>query len=104
MKYIKLFKTFISEALKDEIPSHISDILKKRYPEKYLDMDVPKHTNLIPNIKVEVKNDNITNKTIDEIVEYFVVNIEKEFMKSNFHKILDNNFNFEKLSYLYHKI
>jgi hypothetical protein len=76
--------TFIKEALGDDIPDYMKDIIKKRYnePEKLLQRDVPKHTDVIPSVKVEVKDENITNKTITELIEYFTQNIVDQFSKS----------------------
>ena len=74
----------LGEALKDEIPSYMHDIIKKRYPdsEKYLNMEVPKHTELIPNIKVEVENENITQRSVEQLVKYFTENITEQFKET----------------------
>ena len=81
--------TFIKEALGDDIPDYMKDIIKKRYnePEKLLQRDVPKHTDVIPNIKVEVKDENITNKTVNELVNYFTKNIIGQFYDTELSKM-----------------
>jgi hypothetical protein len=75
---------FIKEALGDDIPTYMRDIIKKRYvgADRLLQKDVPKHTDIIPNVKVEVHDENITNKTITELIEYFTQNIVDQFSRS----------------------
>jgi hypothetical protein len=82
---------FIEEALGDEIPPYMRDIIQKRYKEgeKFLKRDIPKHTNVIPNLKVEVQDENITNRTIRELIEYFSENILSEFTKTKLFKLFD---------------
>lgn len=86
-------KKIVDEALGDEIPSYMRDIIKKRYknPDKYLKMDVPKHTDKIPNVMVKVEDENITNKTISELVQYFSENIITQFKGSEMFKVLTKN-------------
>ena len=81
--------TFIKEALGDDIPDYMKDIIKKRYnePEKLLQRDVPKHTDVIPSVKVEVKDENITNKTVNELVNYFTKNIIGQFYDTELSKM-----------------
>lgn len=88
-------KRFLDEALGDEIPSYMRDIIQKRYQnaDKYLNMDIPKHTDVIPNVKIEVEDQNITNKTISELVSYFSDNIISQFKKSEIYKLLLTNKN-----------
>lgn len=83
----------LNEALGDDIPPYMRDIIQKRYKdsEKYLKMDIPKHTEVIPNIKVEVEDQNITNKTISELVNYFSDNIITQFKKSQVYRVLTKN-------------
>jgi hypothetical protein len=83
----------IDEALGDDLPPYMRDIIQKRYKnaEKYLGMDVPKHTDKIPNVKVEVEDQNITNKTISELVQYFSENIVKQFSQSQMFKVISKN-------------
>lgn len=97
--YLNFQNYIIFEALRDDIPSYMSDILSKRHGSKYLDMDVPAHTDKIPNVKIEVLDENITNKTIKEIVLYFKTNLLKQFRKSKIYSILIDN---EQLNILLH--
>jgi hypothetical protein len=80
----------LREALRDDLPTYMRDIVSKRYPnsDEYLDMDVPAHTDKIPNIKVEIKDDNITSKTTIELVRYFSKNIIEQFQQTNLYKIM----------------
>jgi len=41
----------LQEALGDEIPDYMKDIIQKRYKGDYLGKDVPQHTDKIPNVK-----------------------------------------------------
>src|SRR6478735_11102785 len=91
MKYIKTFEDFLNEALKDEIPSHLSDILSKRYDKKYLDMDVPKHTDIIPNIKIKI-DDKYSKEIINNIKFYFKINIIEQFESSKIYQIIRDNY------------
>ena len=86
-------KKLIDEALGDDLPPYMSNIIQKRYKDakKYLSMDVPKHSDKIPNIKVEVQDKNITNKTISELVQYFSENIVKQFNQSELFKVISKN-------------
>ena len=86
----------LGEALKDEIPSYMHDIIKKRYPdsEKYLNMEVPKHTELIPNIKVEVENENITQRSVEQLVKYFTENITEQFKETKISRLIRGSINF----------
>lgn len=92
-------KKFLNEALADEIPPYMRDIIQKRYKnaDKYLKMDIPKHTDVIPNVRVEVEDQNITNKTITELVKYFSENIIEQFKKSKIYYVLTKNRNLSNL-------
>jgi hypothetical protein len=84
---------FIEEALGDEIPPYMRDIIQKRYKEgeKFLKRDIPKHTDVIPNIKVEVKDEEITNKAFRELIEHFSENIMTEFRKSKLYDLFQRS-------------
>jgi hypothetical protein len=98
--YIKNFYEFINEALKDEIPLYMSDIIKKRHGDKYLDFDIPKHTDNIPNCKIEVKNENITKKSVREIIDYFRKNILKQFKETLLFELVSNNSLFKHMLFI----
>lgn len=92
---------YIKEVLGDEIPPYMKDIIQKRYSDsdKFLNKNVPKHTDVIPNVKVEVQDENITNRTIRELIEYFSENIVSEFTKTKLFKLFDaRNLNNSDLS------
>jgi hypothetical protein len=51
----KIIKEALDEALRDELPDYMIKAVKANNPkvaDKVLDMDVPKHTELIPNVKI----------------------------------------------------
>jgi hypothetical protein len=86
----------LSEVLRDDLPTYMRDIVSKRYQnsDEYLDMDVPVHTDKIPNIKVEIKDDNITTKTTIELVRYFSKNILEQFKQTKLLQLNENGSNF----------
>lgn len=67
----------IHEVLGDDIPDYMKDIIKKRYKDDYLSQDVPQHTDKIPNVKVQVNN--------EEIVDY----ASRQLAKSMIGKLID---------------
>jgi len=84
---------YIQEALGNDIPTYMKDIIQKRYTgaDELLKKDIPKHTDVIPNVKVEVQDENITNRTITELIEYFSENIIDQFTKSTIYKMYYGN-------------
>ena len=85
---------FFQEALRDEIPDYMQNIIKKRHGDEYLDMDVPEHTNAIPNVKIEITDDNVTELTIDKIVKHFKENIFNEFGETKIYYLLNRSRSF----------
>jgi hypothetical protein len=79
----------LSEVLRDDLPTYMRDIVSKRYKnsDEYLDMDVPKHTDKIPNVKVEVTNKELTNRINNDLVNHFTQNIIKQFQNTGFYNI-----------------
>ena len=77
----------VDEALMDELPQHQRDIIAKRHGEKFLDMDVPKHTDAIPNIKVEITDETFKNKIGKLIETKFKVSITKNFRLANLFRL-----------------
>jgi len=59
----------LQEALGDDIPDYMKDIVQKRYGADYLSKDVPQHTDKIPNVKMEVKNDEIVEYASNQLVK-----------------------------------
>jgi membrane protease subunit (stomatin/prohibitin family) len=49
------------------------------YADKFLDMDVPKHTELIPNVKIELNEPKIKQNFIKEIQSYFKESILNQY-------------------------
>jgi hypothetical protein len=99
-KFIKqIIKEALDEALRDELPDYMINVVKKNNPDvanKFLDMDVPKHTELIPNVKVEIVEPSIKNKFIKEIQEYFTESILEQFYKTAVFKTF-NDLNYAKI-------
>jgi hypothetical protein len=79
----------LSEVLRDDLPTYMRDIVSKRYQnsDEYLNMDVPKHTDKIPNVKVEVTNKELTNRINSDLVNHFTQNIIKQFQNTGFYNI-----------------
>ena len=90
---------FITEVLKDEIPSYMSDIIKKRYQSvpDILDRDIPKHTDKIPNVKVEITDENLNQKIKNDLVNHFSENIISQYELSNIAKLIKENNDFYRL-------
>jgi len=78
----KLIKEALDEALKDELPDYMINAVKSNnpdYADKFLDMDVPKHTELIPNVKIELNEPKIKQNFIKEIQTYFKESILNQY-------------------------
>jgi hypothetical protein len=95
MKHILNFNLF-EASLREELPTYLADIISQRYDELYLDMEVPEHTNKIPNIKVEINNKKIHEQTVYDILSTLEKNIVSEFYLSDFVNLLKNK-NFQDL-------
>jgi hypothetical protein len=71
----------LQEVLADDIPDYMKNIIQKRYKGDYLNKDVPQHTDKIPNVKVEIKNDEIvafaSNQLIKSVTDKLVEQIKK---------------------------
>jgi hypothetical protein len=85
-------KKIVNEVLKDEIPSYMSDIIQKRYGNapNILNKEIPKHTDKIPNLKVEITNKNLTNSVNNDLVKHFTQNILKQFQDTELYKSQKN--------------
>lgn len=83
-------KKIVDEALKDEIPSYMSDIIKKRYSNvpDVLDRDIPQHTDKIPNVKVEVDNKYMLMSIRYDLAVIFEKNIMDQFTKTKLYEEL----------------
>jgi hypothetical protein len=89
----KIIKEALDEALRDELPDYMIKAVKANNPkvaDKFLDMDVPKHTELIPNVKIEIDESNIKDRFIKEIQKHFTDSILEQFQDTklfeNFYK------------------
>jgi len=89
----RIIKEQLDEALRDEIPDYMISAVKNNNPnvaDKFLDMDVPKHTELIPNVKIEINEPNLKNRFIKEIQNHFSKSILEQFQDTklyeNFYK------------------
>jgi len=81
------------EGLGDEIPDYMSDIIRKRYDgaDKYLSMEIPKHTDKIPNIKVNIDRDDFSGYIKMELKKKLKSNILDEFKVSKMFDVLWND-------------
>jgi hypothetical protein len=87
----RIIKEELDEALRDELPDYMINAVKANNPTmayRYLDMDVPKHTELIPNVKIELNEPDIRNKFIKQIQFSFGESIIKQFLKTKLIEIL----------------
>jgi hypothetical protein len=83
----------IDEALRDEIPPYMSDIVQKRYQNvpDILDRDIPQHTDKIPNIKTEISNPNIGNRIKNDLAVSFELNIMAQFRITKLYQTISNH-------------
>ncbi len=72
----------LQEALGDDIPDYMKDIVQKRYGADYLSKDVPQHTDKIPNVKMEVKNDEIVEYASNQLVKSMTDKLVEQMKKS----------------------
>lgn len=77
-------KKIVNEVLKDEIPSYMSDIIQKRYGNapNILDKEIPKHTDKIPNVKVQIEDDKMGEELKKDLRDIFTTNLVTQFGKS----------------------
>lgn len=73
---------YLQEALGDDIPDYMKDIIQKRYKGDYLTKDVPQHTDKIPNVKMEVKNDEIVDYASNQLVKSMTDKLVEQMKKS----------------------
>jgi hypothetical protein len=88
----RIIKEQLDEALRDELPDYMINAVKTNNPTmgyRYLDMDVPKHTELIPNVKIEINEPQIINNFIKDIQFSFSASIIKQFEHSKLVEILN---------------
>ena len=94
-KFIKqIIKEALDEALKDELPDYMINAVKANnpdYADKFLNMDVPKHTELIPNLKLEINEPNFRDRFIKEIQNHFSKSILEQFHKTKLYEIFSKN-------------
>jgi hypothetical protein len=73
---------YLQEALGDDIPNYMKDIIQKRYKGDYLSKDIPQHTDKIPNVKMEVKNDEIVDYASNQLVKSMTDKLVEQMKKS----------------------
>ena len=73
---------YLQEALGDDIPDYMKDIIQKRYKGDYLSKDVPQHTDKIPNVKMEVKNEEIVEFASNQLIKSMTNKLEEQMKKS----------------------
>ena len=72
----------LQEALGDDIPGYMKDIIQKRYKGDFLSKDVPQHTDKIPNVKMEIKNDEVVDFASKMLVKSFTDKLAEQIKKS----------------------
>ena len=72
----------LQEVLADDIPDYMKDIIQKRYIGDYLNKEVPKHTDKIPNVNMEVKNDEIVDFATNQLIKSFTDKLVDQIKKS----------------------
>ncbi len=72
----------LQEALGDEIPDYMKDIIQKRYKGDYLGKDVPQHTDKIPNVKVQVTNEEVVKFASDQLIKSMTDKLVEQMKKS----------------------
>lgn len=89
----KIILEHLDEALKDELPDYMIKAVKANnpdYADKFLDMDVPKHTELIPNVKIELNEPEIKQNFIKEIQSHFKESILNQYTQTAVFKYFNN--------------
>lgn len=81
----------LHEALKDEIPDYMQKIVQKRYGDKFLDMDVPEHSPIIPEITKEVVDEELGEEIYKRIVKNFHSKIHEQWKKTELFQIYGYN-------------
>jgi len=81
----------LQEALRDDIPSYMQDIIQKRYKGDYLSKDIPQHTDKIPNVKMEVKNDEVVDYASKQLIDSVTSKLVEQLRKSEIWKEFNNN-------------
>jgi hypothetical protein len=82
----------LQEALGDDIPDYMKDIIQKRYKGgDYLSKDVPQHTDKIPNVKMEVKNDEVVDYASKQLIDSVTNKLVEQLRKSEIWKEYNNN-------------
>jgi len=72
----------LQEALGDDIPGYMKDIIQKRYKGDFLSRDVPQHTDKIPNVKMEIQNDEVVDFASKMLVKSFTDKLTEQIKKS----------------------
>jgi hypothetical protein len=76
----------LQEALGDDIPGYMKDIIQKRYKGDFLSKDVPQHTDKIPNVKMEIKNDEVVDFASNMLVKSFTGKLVEQMRRSEIWK------------------
>ena len=72
----------LQEALGDDIPGYMKDIIQKRYKGDFLSKDVPQHTDKIPNVKMEIQNDEVVDFASKMLIKSFTDKLVEQIKKS----------------------
>jgi hypothetical protein len=69
----------------------MQDIIQKRYKGDFLSKDVPQHTDKIPNVKMEVKNDEVVDYASKQLIDSVTNKLVEQLRKSEIWKEFNNN-------------
>ena len=81
----------LQEVLADDIPDYMKDIIQKRYKGDYLNREVPKHTDKIPNVNMEIKNEEIVDFASTQLIRSMTDKLVEQLRKSEIWKQYNNN-------------
>ena len=81
----------LQEVLADDIPNYMKDIIQKRYKGDYLNKEVPKHTDKIPNVNMVVKNEEIVDFASTQLIRSMTSKLEEQMKKSEIWQEYNNN-------------
>ena len=81
----------LQEVLADDIPDYMKDIIQKRYKGDYLNREVPKHTDKIPNVNMEIKNDEVVDFASNLLIRSVTDKLVEQLRKSEIWKEYNNN-------------
>jgi hypothetical protein len=83
------FNEFLNELkLNQYLPDHLKKIVSKRHGDDFLDMEVPDHTDIIPNVRIEITDNELKDYLVKRSLMYLEENIISEFKKSTLNSFI----------------